>query len=337
MKRNALFCTLALLILCSISPAISEAADSLTPAAETICDSWGFTGQVRGLCNAYCEAMDCDDANAQASDQACARVLDKILAALPEGVEFPTCEDFDNDGVPNGLDNCPEIANQDQADSDGDRTGDACSTNNGCPQGMALIDSQFCIDRWEASIDGQSPYLFPQPDENGTPRMAKSEAGVVPQGYINEIAAQEACQQAGKRLCTSAEWLRACRGSNDWTYPYGNDYQTDACNDYREEPPIVTLYSPNEPDWSDLDNPDINQLPDTVDLTGANTSCVTPEGVYDLVGNLHEWVDDPAGTFRGGFYVEAYINGDGCLYATTAHNVSHFDFSTGFRCCADAP
>ena len=53
------------------------------------------------------------------------------------------------------------------------------------------------------------------------------------------------------------------------------------------------------------------------------------------MGNLHEWIDDPAGTFKGGFYVDTVINGEGRLYTTTAHNVYHFDYSTGFRCCAD--
>ena len=56
-----------------------------------------------------------------------------------------------------------------------------------------------------------------------------------------------------------------------------------------------------------------------------------------MMGNLHEWTADPDGTFRGGFYVDTVINGPGCLYATTAHATSHWDYSTGFRCCADAP
>ena len=34
--------------------------------------------------------------------------------------------DSDGDGVPDGLDNCPQVANADQADSDGDTIGDAC-------------------------------------------------------------------------------------------------------------------------------------------------------------------------------------------------------------------
>jgi formylglycine-generating enzyme required for sulfatase activity len=57
--------------------------------------------------------------------------------------------------------------------------------------------------------------------------------------------------------------------------------------------------------------------------------------VLDLMGNLHEWTADPAGTFRGGFYVDTVRNGPGCLYRTTAHDVGHRDYSTGFRCCAD--
>ena len=62
---------------------------------------------------------------------------------------------------------------------------------------------------------------------------------------------------------------------------------------------------------------------------------MSAEGVYDLMGNLHEWTADPAGTFRGGFYVDTVINGNGCSYVTTAHAVTHWDYSTGFRCCAD--
>jgi hypothetical protein len=44
---------------------------------------------------------------------------------------------------------------------------------------------------------------------------------------------------------------------------------------------------------------------------------------------------DPDGTFQGGYYLDTHLNGDGCSYRTTAHPMSHFDYSTGFRCCAD--
>jgi hypothetical protein len=41
-----------------------------------------------------------------------------------------TLPDFDGDGVPDAIDNCPAVANADQLDSDGDGLGDACDL---CP------------------------------------------------------------------------------------------------------------------------------------------------------------------------------------------------------------
>jgi len=64
---------------------------------------------------------------------------------------------------------------------------------------------------------------------------------------------------------------------------------------------------------------------------------VSADGVFDLAGNLDEWTADPSGTFRGGDYVDDTLNGNGCAYTTTAHDASYHDYSTGFRCCADAP
>ena len=62
---------------------------------------------------------------------------------------------------------------------------------------------------------------------------------------------------------------------------------------------------------------------------------MSAEGVFDLHGNLHEWIADPEGTFKGGFYADGKINGLGCGYTTTAHDTAYHDYSTGFRCCRD--
>ena len=199
-----------------------------------------------------------------------------------------------------------------------------------CPAGMAHIEDT-CVDRWEAHLEDRSPYEVP------TAGVARTAPGVVPQGYISGDVAAAACQAAGKRLCTSTEWLRACRGPEARVYPYGSGYRPSACNEGRSDHPVVELFG-DSADWSmrQMNDPRLNQLPNSVDPAGANPVCQSAEGVYDLHGNLHEWVADPEGTFRGGFYVDAEINGAGCLYRTTAHGRSYHDYSTGFRCCADA-
>ena len=199
-----------------------------------------------------------------------------------------------------------------------------------CPAGMAHVDD-FCIDRWEAHLENQSPYDVP------TDGIARATPGMVPQGYISGTVAARACEAAGKRLCSSREWVRACQGPNENTFPYGNAYAPGACNEGREAHPVVELFG-NATDWSpgQMNDPRINQLPDGLKAAGSYPACMSVEGVYDMHGNLHEWVADADGTFRGGFYVDAEINGAGCSYRTTAHGRDYHDYSTGFRCCAEA-
>jgi formylglycine-generating enzyme required for sulfatase activity len=205
---------------------------------------------------------------------------------------------------------------------------------------MARVEGEvrFCADRYEAFlvevVDGVEQPWSPFLDPAGRVVRAKSAALAVPQGYISQLDAAEACAEAGKRLCTNDEWVRACRGLNDTQYPYGDARIDGACNDTRATHPAVDLYGPTEA-WSHLDDSCINQLPDTVDPSGSNAQCVSIEQHFDMVRNLHEWTADPAGTFRGGFFLDTQINGAGCAYVTTAHDTSYRDYSTGFRCCAD--
>ncbi len=213
--------------------------------------------------------------------------------------------------------------------------------DDGCPDGMARISraGDFCIDRFEASLildSDPTVTLSPYHNPGSTAVRAVSNRYAVPQGYIDEVRAKAACVNAGKRLCTSTEWLSACQGESNWTYPYGPTREPGRCNDDRSLHVAIEFFGPNDPNpFSKINNACLSQLANSLDLSGENEGCQTPEGVYDLMGNLHEWIDDDAGTFRGGFYSDTVINGNGCLYRTTAHDVSHWDYSTGFRCCAD--
>lgn len=211
---------------------------------------------------------------------------------------------------------------------------------DGCPAGMVRISATLCIDQYEGALieelpDGSerswSPFFNP-----GTRVMrAVSIAKAIPQGYINADQAQAACLRANKRLCTSQEWLLACQGPQRLTYPYGVTNQPGTCNDARAKHPVVEYFNSTDPSiWSKLGHPCINQQAMTA-LTGdAKPGCVSAQGAYHMMGNLHEWVADDSGTFRGGFYADTSRNGPGCLYRTTAHNRQHWDYSTGFRCCA---
>lgn len=210
-----------------------------------------------------------------------------------------------------------------------------------CPPRMALVDGSFCIDRYEGALEEQvagtwspaSPYLTVG---KRVVRAVVAE-GIVPQGYLSGAEAQAACAAAGKRLCSSSEWLAACRGPAGTTYPYGASYVAGACNDAYSGHPVVKYFGTSVGVWDavHMNDPGINQQPGTVAKGGAFAGCVTPGGVHDLHGNLHEWVADAAGTFRGGFYADAKLNGQGCLYQTTAHAFDYHDYSTGFRCCRD--
>ena len=215
----------------------------------------------------------------------------------------------------------------------------------GCPPGMAPIPRKkaVCIDRWEAHVvelleDGTehtwSPYFNP-----GSLRIrAKSSPAAIPQGYISQLQAAAACAAANKRLCSDDEWISACRGSKNTQFPYGKDEKRGTCNDQRDRHPAQEyLESHDLSVFTKLEHPCISQVPDSLLRTGGRRECATPEGVFDIVGNLHEWTaasEGGMGKFRGGYYVDTWLNGRGCDYVTTRHAVSYWDYSTGFRCCA---
>jgi hypothetical protein len=213
-----------------------------------------------------------------------------------------------------------------------------------CPPEMASVDGDFCVDRYEASLVEILPNLDElawspfQPVEGHTVR-AVSRPSVFPQGYISAVQARDACKRSNKRLCKPAEWRKACMGPEKTTFGYGNARQEHRCNDYGRSPVMAMFGLPGRAHamwgWEKLNNPFLNQLDGTLARTASHEQCTNAYGVYDMVGNLHEWVADPNGTFYGGYYQDTHLHGDGCTYTTVAHSAAYHDYSTGFRCCAD--
>jgi len=239
------------------------------------------------------------------------------------------------------------------------------SSSGPCPTEMTLVGGA-CIDRYEAHllVRGNDGALVAHPPYTPPSEgwfVAAAEVGVKPQAYVDQLQAASACEHAGKRLCSVGEWYRACTGEAGTTYPYGEHYEAGRCN--VGKPHLLSmLHGSNPQGWSysDFNDPAMSARTGFLGLTGEYAGCAGPNGVHDLVGNLHEWVADrvdarlpsklplPAivshrigkkfgnGIFMGGFYSTRNEHGEGCKFVTAAHEPRYHDYSTGFRCCRDA-
>jgi serine/threonine protein kinase len=208
------------------------------------------------------------------------------------------------------------------------------------PPTAPLIQSHYA--EWTRRLaDGQAGSTLPLPvvsdwqlGQEWAPR-AVSRGGVTPQGYVSKFVAEAACANAGKRLCTADEWKTACRGETGSPFPYGPTYVAQACNVDRAEHPGEILHGDRSIDLTDPRMNTVNAT-DGPFLKGAGTtprcrSIWGDDAVYDMVGNLDEWVAGGESAFYGGFYSRATT--EGCESKNARHPPSYFNYSIGFRCC----
>jgi formylglycine-generating enzyme len=228
----------------------------------------------------------------------------------------------------------------------------AASAPLACPTEMRRVE-RFCIDRYEAHLvdardpdKPRDPYHRPEP---GAAVLARSRAGVAPQGYLNRFEADAACRAAGKRLCAAKEWYRACAGPRGLRYPYGNTEIEGRCNVGKGHVMQKVFGKDIRYTFEDhYNSPRLNQEPGFLALSGSHAECASPEGAFDMVGNLHEWVADDVsgdllrrvpleisadklgptgnGVFMGGYYSSHGEHGAGCAYATTNHKPDYHDY-----------
>src|SRR5690606_23364498 len=117
---------------------------------------------------------------------------------------------------------------------------------------------------------------------------------------------------------------------------YGQRADAGACNTSRRLHPRFRLKGDQRDDVMALNDPQLNQLNETVAKTGEFERCATPDGVFDLHGNLLEWTRGPQPLLMGGHYLDGKRHGVGCTYVTDGHGSEYHDFTTGFRCCKPA-
>jgi formylglycine-generating enzyme required for sulfatase activity len=188
-----------------------------------------------------------------------------------------------------------------------------------CPLDMALADG-FCIDRYEApNLPGEKPLVMQ-----------------------SAVLAEQWCAKKGKRLCTEDEWDTACEGPNKSTYPYGDTHVDGRCNDDKiwrvvDEGALATWPSQtaqNEVDKLWQGSP-----------SGADAECVSGYGVYDMTGNIEEWVvrtkphaNSYPHVLKGCYWAGCFGGSKPtCQSTNPAHADGFMFYETGFRCCGDLP
>jgi formylglycine-generating enzyme required for sulfatase activity len=155
--------------------------------------------------------------------------------------------------------------------------------------------------------------------------------GAIPETQMSWVEAKSNCEAAGKRLCAEPEWTFACEGPSMKPYPYGDGYHRDseACN--ADQYPWVDPWASS---FEEVDH----RTP-----SGAHPRCRSDFGVYDIVGNVDEWVVNPRGHTNRSPWISGLMGGhwvhgihDRCRYMTDSHEPTFSFYVTGARCCADA-
>lgn len=150
--------------------------------------------------------------------------------------------------------------------------------------------------------------------------------GQKPTTHTNLAEAEAACATQGKRLCTAAEWRRACEGPDGLRYGYGPRFERGRCHSEALLPSGHTS----------MMDPEAMVVP-----AGTYAGCATAEGVHDMPGSVEEWVRDDwkgmPGMLEGGawYTLADYADCSGTYSRQPDYRLSTDKrvFSAGLRCC----
>lgn len=251
------------------------------------------------------------------------------------------------------------------------------STSEGCAPDMVLVDGNYCPDVNQKCLEYHEEYLrdearkkakrdkgeevgkstvserclrYQEPSECLSKKRRPmrfcmdryewpNQKGELPALLISWTDARKTCEKIGKRLCTEDEYNFACEGEQMLPYTYGYVRDPAKCSidkPYRKREKKLLKYE------SCMEKPECKKELEKLDQrlpAGSMPACVSPFGVYDLNGNINEWVFRPKekppnrSGLKGGWW--GPVRGR-CRPTVGFHKEEDYGYEEGFRCCKDA-
>lgn len=129
----------------------------------------------------------------------------------------------------------------------------------------------MCVDAGVCEQPKETSSMWPDPQANHYGMIQYSNHPVT---YVNWFDANTYCEWRGARLPTEAEWEKAARGTDGRIYPWGEGIDCEHSNVRADgSGGLSTCVGDTTP-------------------VGSYSLDVSPYGIYDMAGNVSEWVRD---------------------------------------------